>query len=191
MTTELYQQFAQLPPPQQQKVAEYIRFLQWQAEQSALPTQPNWSFSFIETFRHASVYASQAPAGLDVQVQEASVGGESRPALWAHPPVVGQGMIEYHVPIPDHLQQVQLRVAVGIRDGAKIASDTLVAFSLRVNGLRVWGTQTNQQKWHMVTIPLDVPRGDVSRIIFATETLNRHEWTWAVWGEPELVGYQP
>jgi len=26
------------------------------------------------------------------------------------------------------------------------------------------------------------------RVEFATEALDRHQWTWAVWGAPELTG---
>jgi hypothetical protein len=30
--------------------------------------------------------------------------------------------------------------------------------------------------------------GDMARIEFTTEALGSHEWTWAVWGSPELYG---
>jgi hypothetical protein len=118
----------------------------------------------------------------------ATVGGETRAALWAHPPVVGQAVIEYHVPVPQQVREVRLRVAIGIRDGAKIAPDNLVAFSVRVNGLRVWGQQSNAQSWQAVEIPLNLLSGDMARIEFATEALGSHQWTWAVWGAPELSG---
>ncbi|MDM8529797.1 hypothetical protein QUF63_01400 [Anaerolineales bacterium HSG25] len=54
--------------------------------------------------------------------------------------------------------------------------------------MRVWGNQTNVCQWQAVQIPLDLSAGDVSRIEFATESLGDHQWTWAVWGQPELVG---
>jgi hypothetical protein len=116
------------------------------------------------------------------------VGGEIRPALWAHPPLVGQTVIEYHAPVPQGVSQLQLRLAIGIRDGAEIAPDNLVAFGVKVNGLRVWGQQSNAQTWQEAKIPLDVVSGDMARIEFTTEALGSHQWTWAVWGEPELEG---
>ena len=170
------------------KLADYIAFLQWQETQEQARAVKGWSFSFIETFREAAVYASQQAAGMDVKLAPAMVGGESRAALWAHPPLTGQAVIEYHVPVPQGVDEFQLQLAIGIRDGAEIAEDNLVAFSVKVNGVRVWGQQSNVQSWQDVTIPLDLPSGDIARIAFTTEALNQHQWTWAVWGEPELSG---
>ncbi|MBE7549637.1 MAG: hypothetical protein HS126_00980 [Anaerolineales bacterium] len=182
------QQIEHLSTESQAKLADYIAFLQWQEAQAQAAETQGWSFSFIEAFKDAAVYASREAAGLDVSMAPATVGGETRPALWAHPPVVGQAVIEYHVPVPQQVHEVWLRLAIGIRDGAKIAPDNLVAFSVRVNGLRVWGQQSNAQSWQAVEIPLNLLSGDMVRIEFATEALGSHQWTWAVWGSPELVG---
>jgi len=180
-------QIEQLSMENRAKVKEYIGFLRWQEEQ-AQATPVAWNFSFIETFKGADIYASMEPAGMDVKMAPAVVGGESQVALWAHPPLIGQAVIEYHVPVPQQVRNIQLRLAIGIRDGAKIAEHNLVAFSVRVNGLRVWGRQSNRQAWQEVKVPLDLALGDVARVAFTTEALGSHEWTWAVWGQPELVG---
>jgi hypothetical protein len=187
-SSSLIQQIEQLSAESQARLADYIAFLLWQEAQAQAAETQGWSFSFIEAFKEAAVYASRAAAGLDVTMAPATVGGETRPALWAHPPVVGQAVIEYHVPVPQQVREVRLRLAIGIRDGAKIAPDNLVAFSVRVNGLRVWGQQSNAQSWQAVEIPLNLLSGDMARIEFATEALGSHQWTWAVWGSPELVG---
>jgi hypothetical protein len=184
----LIQQIERLSAESQAKLADYIAFLQWQEAQAQAAETQGWSFSFIEAFKEAAVYASREAAGLDVSMAPATVGGETRPALWAHPPVVGQSVIEYHVPVPQQVREVRLRLAIGIRDGAKIAPDNLVAFSVRINGLRVWGQQSNAQSWQAVEIPLNLLSGDMARIEFATEALGSHQWTWAVWGAPELSG---
>lgn len=188
--THFIEQIQQLSPANQAKLADYIAFLRWQETEGAATARAasDWSFSFIEAFKEAAVYASQEPAGMDVKMAPATVGGQSRPALWAHPPLVGQAVIEYHVPIPQQIKGVQLRLAIGIRDGAKIAPDNLVAFGVRVNGLRVWEQQTNAQSWQEVQAPLNLLTGDMARIEFTTETLGSHQWTWAVWGEPEIIG---
>ncbi|GIK43608.1 MAG: hypothetical protein BroJett011_74410 [Chloroflexota bacterium] len=187
-SSSLIQQIEQLSAESQAKLAEYVAFLQWQEAQAQAAEAQGWSFSFIEAFKEAAVYASREAAGLDVSMAPATVGGETRPALWAHPPVVGQAVIEYHVPVPQQVREVRLRLAIGIRDGAKIAPDNLVAFSVRVNGLRVWGQQSNAQSWQAVETPLNLLSGDIARIEFATEALGSHQWTWAVWGAPELQG---
>jgi hypothetical protein len=125
---------------------------------------------------------------MDVTMAPATVGDDTRPALWAHPPVSGRTTIEYYVPVPQQVQDLKLKTAVGIRDGAEIAKTNLVAFNIKVNGLRVWGTQTNRQTWQPVEIPIRVTTGDIVRFTFTTEALGSHQWTWAVWGNPELVG---
>ncbi len=187
--SQLIQHIQQLSAQSQAKVADYVAFLRWQeAQQAAEQGAQGWSFSFIEAFKEAAVTASRSQAGMDVQLGPASVGGQTRPALWAHPPVTGQAIIEYHVPVPQQVRDVRLRLAYGIRDGAQIAADNLVAFSVRANGLRVWGQQSNAQLWQEVEIPLKLSSGDMARLEFVTEALGSHQWTWAVWGEPELRG---
>lgn len=176
-----------LSPESQARLAEYVAFLAWQEEQNQAKAA-DWSFSFIERFKEAAVYPSQDRAGMDVKMAPGTVGDEIRPALWAHPPLAGQAVIEYHVPIPQQVKGVHLRLAIGIRDGAEIAEDNLVAFSVKLNGLRVWGQQSNTQRWQEAIIALDLPSGDMSRLAFCTEALGSHQWTWAVWGEPELRG---
>ena len=132
--------------------------------------------------------ATGDPAGMDVKMASASVGGENKPVLWAHPPVSGKAVIEFYVPVPQPVQNLRLRFAVGIRDGSEIAADNLVAFGVKMNGVRMWGTQTNRLSWQHVEIPLNIIPGDIVRFEFTTETLGSHEWTWAVWGSPELTG---
>ena len=184
----LFSQIKNLSAESQAKLADYLAFLTWQEEQAQARQISDWSFSLIENFRSAAGQASDDPTGMDIKMAQASVGGQSRPALWAHPPVLGQAIIEYHVPIPQQISRVRLRLATGIRDGAKIDQNNLVAFGVRVNGLRVWGQQTNALRWQPAEIPLDVSSGDIFRLELTTETLGSHEWTWAVWGQPELVG---
>ena len=184
----LFDQIKQLSGDSQAKLAEYVAFLQWQEARLAQPSATGWSFSFIEAFKQASSQATIDPAGMDIKMAPAAVGGQSRPALWAHPPVTGQAVIEYYVPIPEQVSDIRLNLAFGIRDGAQMAEDNLVAFGVKVNGMRVWGQQSNAQTWQEAAIPLTMTAGDVVRFEFTTEALGSHEWTWAVWGNPELTG---
>lgn len=168
------------------KLLDFVAYLEWQ-ERRGETAEASWSFSFIEAFKRANIYATERPDGMDIKMAVATAGGEQRPSLWAHPPLGGQAVIEYYVPIPDTITRASLRLAIGIRDGAKISEDNLVAFGVRVNGVRVWGRQTNAQSWQSVEIPLKLNRGDMARFQFTTETLGSHEWTWAAWANPELV----
>ncbi len=186
--SQLIKQIKQLSPESQASLVKYIEFLQWQEAQRGISYAKGWSFSFIEAFKEANVYTTEDPAGMDVKMAPASVGGHNRPALWAHPPVVGKTVVEYHVPVPQQVKELHLRLAIGIRDGAKIASNNLVAFGVNINGMRVWGRQSNELAWQSLEIPLNVIAGDMIRVEFTTEALGSHEWTWAVWGNPELAG---
>jgi hypothetical protein len=185
---KLFAQIEQLSPESRTKLADYVAFLQWQEGQGQTQEAKNWSYSFIETFKKATVRASDEPAGLDVKLALAIVGGESRPALWAHPPVTGQTIIEFYIPIPQQVRDIQLGLAIGIRDGAQLSENNLVAFGVRVNGGRVWGRQTNEQSWQEATVALNLTAGDMARFEFTTEALGNHEWTWAVWSNLELTG---
>jgi hypothetical protein len=142
----LISKIQKLSPVGQEALAQYVEFLLWQEEQNRAGKAQEWSFSFIEHFAQATVSATTDPAGMEVSLAPASVGGEIRPALWAHPPLSGQTSIEYYVPVPKKVHNIRLQVAIGIRDGAKIADTDLVAFSVKVNGLRLWGTQSNNKK---------------------------------------------
>jgi hypothetical protein len=185
---EIIKQVEQLSPESRVILAKYIEFLQWQEAKNRLAPVSDWSYSFVEAFKEANVQASQNAAGMDIKMAPAIVGGESRPALWEHPPLAGQAVIEYFVPIPQEVSNLHLKLAIGIRDGAEISEDNLVAFGVRVNGLRVWGQQTNAQTWAETTVPLNIQTGDIARVAFTTEALGQHQWTWAVWGNPELYG---
>ena len=187
-TQALLAEIEQLSAKSRAELAQYVAYLQWRDAQRRTTSPQTWSFSFIEAFHQASVQATDSPSGMDVKMAPATVGGSSLPALWAHPPVTGQTVIEYYVPVPQQVANVRLQLAVGIRDGADIAETNLVAFGVKVNGLRVWSKQTNVQQWEVVDVPLELAAGDMIRFEFTTEALGNHQWTWAVWGNPELVG---
>ena len=180
-----------LSPADQARVAEYIRFLNWQAgrgESSVSPvtTRP-WALNLLEQFAGADVRATRSRAGMEVKAAEATVGGERRPALWQHPPVDGESLIEFHVPIPAGLHDLRLRFSIGLRDGAQ-AVDRLVAFRVRVDGWQVWSRAAWPTGWEAVEVPLPLHAGNILRLAFATDGLGEHKFAWAAWGEPVLTG---
>ena len=192
--SEIQRELAGLSEGDRAQVRDYVAFLRWRAEHGKRVVAPagvrTWQFNFLEHFTSADVRASQERAGIETQIAEAAVGGEQRPALWEHPPVRGEAVVEYHVPVPAGLRDLRLRTAIGIRDGAKPKKDRLVAFRVRVDGWQIWSRAVWPARWEQIEIALPLQAGDVMRLAFATDGLGDHQWAWAVWGEPMLVGLE-
>ncbi|MCX7708209.1 MAG: hypothetical protein N2204_09390 [Anaerolineae bacterium] len=192
--------FAALPPSDQERVAEYIAFLRWRAGHrnpvEGAGAGRSWRFNFLEHFAEADMRAVASrpgsrkdAAGMEVKIGEASVGGELRPALWQHPPVSGESQVEFHVLVPAGLRDLRLRFSIGIRDGAQ-GTEQLVAFRIKVDGWQVWSRAAYPRTWQSFEVTLPFRAGNVLRLAFATDGLGVHQWAWAVWGEPELVGLE-
>ncbi|MGQ9490173.1 MAG: hypothetical protein ACUVR4_09535 [Anaerolineae bacterium] len=197
----IYRDLGALSPADQALVQDFIAFLRWRAGQGPAgfqkpigPARP-WHFNFLEHFAEADVRtAARHPgssgkdtAGMEVKIGEASVGGEWRPALWQHPPISGEALAEFHVPIPAGLRDLRLRFSIGIRDGAQ-GAEQLVAFRIKIDGWQVWSRAAYPRAWQPYEIALPFQAGNILRLAFATDSLGEHQWAWAAWGEPELVG---
>lgn len=189
MPDDLMKRINNLSPENRVQVARFVDFLEFRSEQSQNKTRgERWTFDLIEYFHTASISPKDPKSGAEIKIDAAKVGGESRPAIYAHPPVSQAGSIEYFVPVPEKLVEATLRVSIGIRDGSKLASPNMVAFSIHLNGYRIWGTQTHRREWQSFTVPVNFRAGDVNRLRFSTQALGNHQWTWAVWGEPHITG---
>lgn len=172
---------------------DFVAFLAWQRRQSLDASAANdprmWRTDLIDLFPGAIVAASTADGtGLDAHLGLAIAGGLERASLFAHPPLRGECIISMQLPIPDGAGAVRLRFGYGIRDGAGIAEDNLVAFRVRVNGYRVWSAHTNARRWEEADIALPVQAGSVAAIEFRTEALGDHRYTWAAWAQPRVIG---
>ncbi len=191
-TDTLINELSGLSPDDQARVREYIAFLKWRAGQGrgegGMGAARAWQVNLLEHFREAAVRASEKKAGMEVKAAEAVVGGERRPALWAHPPIAGEAQIEFSIPVPATLRDLALQFAIGIRDGARPQQERLVAFRVRVGGWQIWSRAAWPMAWDPVQIALPMQAGDVLRLTLATDGMGDHQWAWAVWGEPVLVG---
>jgi hypothetical protein len=156
--------------------------------QSAPGQVAAWSFDFLDGFHGATLAASRDPAGMEIKVGEATCGGITRAALWEHPPVSGSASVGYLVAVPMGLQKIRLCFAVGIRDGAELPSDRLIAFRILVNGWKLWSAVKNTHAWEQQAIEMPEVSSDVARIEFVTDGLGDSRWNWSVWGEPRLEG---
>jgi hypothetical protein len=171
------------------ELARFVGYLKWkQGPGPAETTGKPWVFDFVEHFRRAIVTADRDPAGMEVQVIEAACDGDSRMALWQHPPVQGSAIVEYQVPVPADVSSLRLRYSTGIRDGSRLAEGNVVAFRIFVNDWRIWGDTQHIRKWKEHEIVMPTLPGDVARVQFVTDGLGNHQWAWAVWGEPRLEG---
>jgi hypothetical protein len=190
---EIVHQLDALTPESLGELARFVHYLQWKQTYGGaavpMPTAGKpWAFDFVENLRQAIISADQDPAGMEVKVGEAVCGGVSHPALWQHPPVQGSAVVEYRVPVPTHIQNLRLRFATGIRDGAELAEGNVVAFRVFVNNWRMWSDTQQQQTWKEREFAMPAVAGDIVRVQFVTDGLGNHEWAWATWGDPRLVG---
>ena len=178
-----------LGPESLAELARFVEYLKWKQgpTRSGITGKP-WAFDFVEHFRRALVSADHDPAGMEIQVGEATCSGDSLMSLWQHPPVQGSSIVEYQVPVPSDAGGLRLSFSTGIRDGSQLAEGNVVAFRIFVNDWKIWSDIQHARNWkdHEVVMP-DLS-GDVARIQFVTDGLGNHQWAWAVWGEPRLVG---
>jgi hypothetical protein len=171
------------------ELARFLEYLKW--KQGSVATAGGgrpWVYDFVEHFRHATVMAEPEETGMDVQIGEAACDGDWRMALWQHPPVRGSSIVEYQVPVPTDVRDLRLRFATGIRDGSQLAAGNVVAFRVFVNDWRIWSDTHHLRRWKQHEVAMPSLAGDIMRVQFVTDGLGNHQWAWAVWGEPRLVG---
>lgn len=190
LQTQLAAQIAALPAEDQAQVRDFVAYLHWRRSnpcEQERNQEREWCYNFLEHFADADVRAAKDVKGMEVKAAVAVVGGVERPALWQHPPVSGESLAEFHVPVPAGVKHLRLRFATGIRDDAQ-GADQLVAFRVRVDGWQVWSRAGWPRQWEQNEIELPFQAGNVLRLAFATDGLGSHRWAWAAWAEPELVG---
>ena len=177
-------------------LSQYISFLKWQEEQWHSPEQWDdmqqdevaWIYDLIEHFSQARQAATVDMRGMEVKVAPASCGGVIRPAIWQHPPIAGEGVIEYQVEAPLEPDAFKFKFAAGVRDGALLTQDNQVAFRVRVNGRLIWSHLKAEAGWDDFLIDLPTLSGQTMVIQLITDALGNSRWNWAVWGEPRVLG---
>ena len=131
--SEIQHELAGLSEADRAQVRDYVAFLRW-GRNTVSGWQPRPAYgrgsSISSNTSLGRRAGSRDRAGMETKIAEAAVAGELLPALWEHPPVRGEAVIEYHVPVPAGLRDLRLRTAIGIRDGAKPTQDRLVAFRI-------------------------------------------------------------
>jgi hypothetical protein len=67
--------------------------------------------------------------------------------------------------------------------------DNLCAFRIMVNGVRLWSTTKQTNRWERQLLDLPSLAGQEIVVQFVTDGLGDNRWNWAVWAEPQLFGY--
>jgi len=182
------------------QLSQYISYLKWQEElwQSLLETeeieagsgqQLVWKYDFLESFPKARQASTRRPDLMEIKVGMAACGMVQQQAIWQHPPVSGSAVLEYQLHVPSHVDRLCMQFAVGIRDGSLLDGDNFCAFRIFVNGLRLWSTTKQAPQWERYFIDLPNLAGKDVVIQFMTDGLGDARWNWAVWAEPQLLGY--
>jgi len=192
----LYRRIADLSDESLILLSQYISFLKWQEEQWHSPdeweemdgNEVTWLYDLIEHFHESRQAATVDPRGMEIKVAGASCGGITRPAIWQHPPVKGESVLEYQVQAPMDAEILKMKFAAGVRDGALLSDENQVAFRVRVNGRLLWTHLKNESNWEDFLIDLPTLAGQTAVIQLITDALGNSRWNWAVWGEPRVIG---
>ena len=181
------------------QLSQYISYLKWQEElwhslldEEAQPG-PNqsliWQYDFLEGFPAARKASTRSPDLMEIKVGLAACGMVQQMALWEHPPVIGSAVCEYQLHVPREVESLRLRYGVGIRDGALMEGENWCAFRIYVNGVRLWSTTKQSNEWERFMIDVPSLGGQDVVMQFVTDGLGDNRWNWAVWAEPQLLGY--
>ncbi len=181
------------------QLSQYVGYLKWQEElwQSLMEEEDNgengfslvWKYDLLEAFPQSRHSATRTPDLMEVRVDAASCGMVQQPALWQHPPVEGSAVVEYDVRVPAEVERLRLQFAVGIRDGAQMEDDNFCAFRVLLNGVRVWSNTKQSCNWERFVTDLPNQAGQPAVLQLMTDGLGNSRWNWAVWAEPQLLGY--
>jgi hypothetical protein len=181
------------------QLSQYISYLKWQEElwhslldEEAQPA-PNqaliWQYDFLEGFPAARKASTRSSDLMEIKIGLATCGMVQQMALWEHPPVIGSAVCEYQLHVPREVDSLRLRYGVGIRDGALMEGDNWCAFRIYVNGVRLWSTTKQTSEWERFMIDVPSLGGQDIVVQFVTDGLGDNRWNWAVWAEPQLLGY--
>ena len=182
------------------QLSQYISYLKWQEElwHSLLVEEEDegeaagrlvWKFDFLDAFPQARQAATRQPDLMEIKVGPATCGMIQQNALWEHPPLVGSAVVEYQIQVPANVDRLRLRFAVGIRDGALMEGENLCAFRIYVNGMRLWSATKQSTDWERHAVDLPNLAGQSVVVQLMTDGLGDARWNWAVWAEPQLLGY--
>ncbi len=182
------------------QLSQYLGYLKWQEElwQSLLEEEEGtdeagfalvWKSDLLQLFSQSRQSATRTPDLMEVRIDTASCGMVQQPALWQHPPVDGSAVVEYDLHVPAEVDRLRMQFAIGIRDGAQMEDDNFCAFRVLLNGVRIWSSTKQSCEWERFVTDLPNQAGQHAVLQLMTDGLGNSRWNWAVWAEPQLLGY--
>ncbi|MCX7598028.1 MAG: hypothetical protein N2512_04060, partial [Armatimonadetes bacterium] len=141
-----------------------------------------WELPFEVSFCDKTGMALNEPAFACGIVKETTVGGVTRPGIFAHPPNQGRTYVDFLV----HLPQTPLvfKSWVGLGDGSR---STGCEFVVQVNGKEVASkTLLPEDGWQELSADLSPWAGKPIVLSLVTDSYGRFDCDWAAWGEPRL-----
>ncbi len=181
------------------QLSQYLGYLKWQEElwQSLLEEEDAnedgfalvWKYDLLELFPQSRQSATRTPDLMEVRIDTASCGMVQQPSLWQHPPVEGSAVVEYDLHVPAEVERLRLQFAIGIRDGAQMQDDNFCAFRVLLNGVRIWSRTKQSCEWERFVTDLPNQPGQHAVLQLMTDGLSNSRWNWAVWAEPQLLGF--
>ncbi len=120
-----------------------------------------------------------------VQKAAATVGGVTKQAMMAHPPMQGQHHVDYLLALP--AGPIRLTGYAGIRDGASSKANG-VGFRITVDGREVWRTDMRPgEPWRAFEVTMTEYAGRTILLTLITDSLGDYGWDWAEWSEIRLA----
>ena len=181
------------------QLSQYLGYLKWQEElwQSLLEEEGAsedgfalvWKCDLLEQFPQSRQSATRTPDLMEVRIDTASCGMVHQPSLWQHPPVEGSAVVEFDLHVPPEVDRLRMQFAIGIRDGAQMEDDNFCAFRVLLNGVRIWSSTKQTCEWERFVTDLPNQAGQHAVLQLMTDGLGNSRWNWAVWAEPQLLGY--
>jgi len=122
---------------------------------------------------------------MQAHAAKSTVGGVTRPGLFAHPPSQGQMHVDLLLQLP--AGPVRLTGFAGIRDGA-VGKSQGVGFRIAVNGRELWRRDLQADgEWTRFDVSLSRFSGQAVMLSLITDALGDYICDWAHWGEPQLI----
>jgi len=141
-----------------------------------------WRLPFFVSFCDQFGMPLEAPRYACGVVADSTVGGATRPGLFAHPPDHGRTYVDFALRLPE--TPLCLRTWVGLRDGSRSEG---CRFVVQVNGREVASRLLAPAAgWQEIVSDLSAWAGRAIVLSLVTDSEGSFSFDWAAWGEPRL-----
>lgn len=141
-----------------------------------------WEIPFAVSFCDRAGMPLGRPVHACGVVAESTVGGVTRPGIFAHPPNNGRTYVDFALHLPE--TPMVFRTWVGLRDGSRSKG---CRFLVQASGREVASKIVLPgEGWQEVSADLSPWAGKTIVLSLVTDSDGSYEFDWAAWGEPRL-----